>query len=67
MDRLKGMARSDSEWRNKMKGRWLLAIFLALGPLWGTSLNPCDAQNRPKTLTLLYSNNINGEIEPCPT
>ena len=25
------------------------------------------AQNSPKILTLLYSNNINGEIEPCPT
>ncbi|HUL29772.1 MAG TPA: hypothetical protein VLZ03_04895 [Thermodesulfobacteriota bacterium] len=25
------------------------------------------AQNSPKTLTLVYSNNINGEIAPCPT
>ena len=25
------------------------------------------AQKPTKTLTLLYSNNISGEIEPCPT
>ena len=24
------------------------------------------AQN-PRTLTILYSNNINGEVDPCPT
>ena len=25
------------------------------------------AQKFPKALTLVYSNNINGEIDPCPT
>lgn len=25
------------------------------------------AQKQPKTLTILYTNNINGEIDPCPT
>jgi hypothetical protein len=28
---------------------------------------PVYAQKPTKTLTLLYSNNISGEIEPCPT
>ncbi len=28
---------------------------------------PAHAQKTAKTLTLLYSNNISGEIEPCPT
>jgi hypothetical protein len=28
---------------------------------------PAYAQKPTKTLTLLYSNNISGEIEPCPT
>ncbi len=28
---------------------------------------PSYAQKAARTLTLLYSNNINGEIEPCPT
>ena len=25
------------------------------------------AQKQPKSLTILYTNNINGEIDPCPT
>jgi len=25
------------------------------------------AQNPPKALTILYTNNINGEIDPCPS
>ncbi len=25
------------------------------------------AQKQPKTLTILYTNNINGELLPCPT
>lgn len=25
------------------------------------------AQKQPPTLTILYTNNINGEIDPCPT
>jgi hypothetical protein len=29
--------------------------------------SPTYAQKSTKTLTLLYSNNIGGEIEPCPT
>jgi hypothetical protein len=28
---------------------------------------PAYAQKSTKTLTLLYSNNVNGEIDPCPT
>jgi len=28
---------------------------------------PCNAQNPNKTLSVLYSNSINGEIDPCPT
>jgi len=28
---------------------------------------PTYAQKQPKTLTILYTNSINGEIDPCPT
>jgi len=28
---------------------------------------PAYAQKSTKPLTLLYSNNVNGETEPCPT
>jgi hypothetical protein len=52
---------------NKMKGKWCVLGILALvfSLLFNTSSS--YAQKLPKTLTLLYSNNINGEIEPCPT
>ena len=42
-------------------------LFLILGFL-GTN-HDVFSQSRipPKNLTVLYSNNINGEIEPCPT
>ena len=52
---------------NSMKRVWFFIIFLALGFLWVNHSNPCYAQKPTKTLTLLYGNNINGEIDPCPT
>jgi hypothetical protein len=42
-------------------GVLILGFFLLL------NASPSLAQKSPKTLTLLYSNNINGEIDPCPT
>ncbi len=29
--------------------------------------SPTHGQSHGKSLTLVYSNNINGEIDPCPT
>jgi hypothetical protein len=52
---------------NPMKEKWSFIVFLILGFLWVGHDTPVYAQNPPKPLTLLYSNNINGEIEPCPT
>jgi hypothetical protein len=37
--------------------------FLSLLMVMGTA----HAQKQPKTLTILYTNNINGEIDPCPS
>lgn len=39
---------------------WILGLFL-LGPTYS------QAQESPKLLTILYTNNINGELEPCPS
>jgi hypothetical protein len=50
-----------------MKGKWLLIIIFALIFRWMVIGIPSHAQIPPRTLTLLYSNNINGEIDPCPT
>ncbi|MGZ3590304.1 MAG: hypothetical protein ACXU99_06560 [Thermodesulfobacteriota bacterium] len=50
-----------------MKEKWFLIGVLVLGSLLVFNAFPTHAQKVPKTLTLIYSNNINGEIDPCPT
>jgi hypothetical protein len=50
-----------------MKSKGLMIGVLVLGCFLFSNLFLSHAQTSPKTLTLLYSNNINGEIEPCPT
>ncbi len=50
-----------------MKRKSLFIALLSLGMLWALQVPSLLAQKTPKTLTLLYSNNFNGEIEPCPT
>jgi hypothetical protein len=47
-----------------------LVIFLVLLTFGFLGINlshPCYAQKPLGTLTILYSNNINGEVDPCPT
>jgi hypothetical protein len=51
---------------NGMKKKWFLIGVLALGFLLVFHALP-NAQRLPRTLTLVYSNNINAEIDPCPT
>jgi hypothetical protein len=50
-----------------MKQKWFFIGILILGFFLVFTAFPSHAQKLPKRLTLLYSNNINGEIEPCPT
>jgi hypothetical protein len=50
-----------------MKGKWLFIVAFVLGFYWMVSGILVHAQKPPKTLTLVYSNNINGEVDPCPT
>jgi hypothetical protein len=52
---------------NRMKRLWFFLISLVFGVLWVNHVNPCYAQKPLDTLTLLYTNNINGEIDPCPS
>jgi hypothetical protein len=52
---------------NGMEGKWFVIGTLVLGCFLFVNPFPSQAQKSPKTLTLLYSNNINGEIDPCPT
>jgi hypothetical protein len=49
----------------KVKSVFLIAFFLGfLLFVYGFS---SQAQQPTKSITILYSNNINGEIDPCPT
>ena len=50
-----------------MKTRLLFILFLILGFLGTDRYVFSQSKIPPKTLTLLYSNNINAEIDPCPT
>jgi hypothetical protein len=50
-----------------MNGKWFMIGVLVLGFFLFFNASPSLAQKSPKTLTLVYSNNINGEIDPCPT
>ena len=50
-----------------MKRKSFFFALLCMGVLWGMLAFPLHAQNTPKNLTLLYGNNFNGDIEPCPT
>jgi hypothetical protein len=52
---------------NGMKGKSFVIGVLVLGFFLHFNTLASQAQKSSKTLTLLYSNNINGEIEPCPT
>ena len=52
---------------NGMKAKWFFIALFVLGFHWPVNDTLALAQNSTKTLTVLYSNNINGEIEPCPT
>jgi hypothetical protein len=52
---------------NGMKKKWFLIGVLVLGSFLVFHALPIRAQKLPKALTLVYSNNMNGEIDPCPT
>jgi hypothetical protein len=48
------------------KNRFWVILFL-LGSVLIVFALPSHAQKQTRTLTILYSNNLNGEIDPCPT
>jgi hypothetical protein len=46
--------------------RWLLIAILPLGLLLFFGELSLSSENPSVSLTLIYSNNINAEIDPCP-
>lgn len=50
-----------------MKTKNLLTVILLLGFSLVLRVPLLHAQGTVKNLALVYSNNINGEVDPCPT
>jgi hypothetical protein len=50
-----------------MKEKWLIAVSSLFVFLAGITPSLLYAQGLAKTFTLVYSNNLNAEIDPCPT
>ena len=50
-----------------MKTKALFIVIAVLGFFLLFQGHPVHAQKTSKGLTVLYSNNINGEVDPCPT
>jgi len=51
---------------DRMKKVWFFSVFFGLGILLMV-MGTAHAQKQPKNLTILYTNNINAEIDPCPS
>ncbi len=47
--------------------KWFSLSALILGLICLTNIVYSQAPKANKTLIILYSNNLNGEIDPCPT
>ena len=50
-----------------MKGKCLVTAVLVFAFCMGFYPHSLHAQGSAKTFSLVYSNNLNGEIDPCPT
>ena len=50
-----------------MKSKRFWTVLFLLGFLLTFFAHPSHAQKQTRTLTILYSNNLNAEIDPCPT
>ncbi len=53
--------------KSTTNGKRLWIGVLVLGLFLSFNAASSHAQKSAKTLTLVYSNNISGEIDPCPT
>jgi hypothetical protein len=47
--------------------KYILAVVLILSASLAIDICPLSGGTLPQPITILYSNNINAEIDPCPT
>jgi len=52
--------------QDKMKNKWVMGLTLWAIAFLTLYCFPVQGQTTPPSLTILYSNNMNGEIDPCP-
>jgi hypothetical protein len=53
-------------WHANLK-KSILVIALILSASLAVDICPLSGGTLPQSITILYSNNINGEIDPCPS
>jgi hypothetical protein len=53
-------------WQGNVK-KLILGIVLILSASLAFDIYPLSGGTLPQSITILYSNNINGEIDPCPS
>jgi len=49
-----------------MKLKTLLVAILSVPAFFGFDICSASGEDSPQTYMVIYSNNINGEIDPCP-
>lgn len=52
-------------WHERVKNH-ILTILLILSASFALDICPLSGGTLPQSFTILYSNNINAEIDPCP-
>jgi len=57
---------SEQSKMKRMKKKYFFAVAFGLGIFLVVHVPFLQAQKNPNRLTFLYTNNINGEIDPCP-
>jgi hypothetical protein len=53
-------------WQGKVKHHFLATVLILSASL-AVDICPLSGGTLPQSFTILYSNNINGEIDPCPS
>jgi len=57
----------SNDFGNRKVKTHLVAILIILSTFLALDSCPASGENFPQSISILYSNNINGEIDPCPT
>jgi len=63
--KMKCLSSSIRFWHRNAE-KYILTIVLILSASLAVDICPLSGGTLPQSITILYSNNINAEIDPCP-